>query len=104
MGAGDRSIIWRGDVTRRLCKWLAGLACAVDAAFVDPPYADSRQWQWGEVVGSIFDPLGSRLAGEGVVVLRTPAGVNVPEELGPLARARAKRYGDMVVTIFERAG
>ena len=102
VGAGDRSIVWVGDVTKRLAKWLAGLDCEVDAAFVDPPYADSRQWDWCKVDRSIFVPLALHLARDGVVVLRTPGGLAVPEKLSSLATSRIKRYGDMVVTIFGR--
>lgn len=100
VGAGDRSVVWVGDVTKRLAKWLVTLDCEVDAAFVDPPYADSRRWDWCEVQKSIFTPLASRLGAEAVVVLRTPAAVNVPEKLDRLAATRVKRFGDMIVTMF----
>ena len=104
LDAGDRSIVWVGDVTKRLAKWLLALDCEVDAAFVDPPYADSRRWDWCEVDKSVFTPLASRLGPQAVVVLRTHAGLDVPEKLGRLAVRRIKRYGDMAVTMFGQTG
>lgn len=100
VGAGDRSVVWVGDVTKRLVEWLGAPPCAVDAAFVDPPYADSRQWLWRDVEKSIFAPLASHLARDGVVVLRTPAGLDVPEKLGRLEARQVKKYGAMAVTMF----
>ena len=43
----------------------------------------------------------ARLASAGLVVLRTPKALKVPDRLGPLAIWRSKRYGNMVVTMYE---
>lgn len=99
-GVRERCTVWRGDVTSRLRHWLAGLARPVDVAFVDPPYADVRRWDWQRIAEEVFTPLAGRLAEGGVVVLRCPAEVALPAEIGPLAIARRQRYGAMVVALL----
>lgn len=100
LSAGERSVVWAGDVTHRLPGWLAQLDAAADVVFVDPPYADTRQWDWPQVERTIFAPLAGKLAADGLVVLRTPGGVEVPQKLGGLAVYRTRTYGDMTVTYY----
>ena len=100
LAVGERCTIWPGDVTRRLRHRLARTAGPVDVAFVDPPYADARRWSWERVGGRIFSPLADRLSGGGLVVLRLPAKVDVPEVMGSLAVLRRKVYGDMALVFL----
>ena len=72
----------------------------MDLAFVDPPYALSRRWDWCEATTGLFGPLAARLAPDGLVVLRTPHRVDLPDTLGPLEVRRSRKYGEMVVTIY----
>jgi 16S rRNA (guanine966-N2)-methyltransferase len=104
LGVQDRCTIWSGDIPHHLAGWLGQLAGPVDVAFVDPPYADARSWSWPEATASIFDPLAAHLAADGLVVLRVPANLAVPDRLGALAVRRTKRYGDMAVHLFGTAG
>jgi 16S rRNA (guanine966-N2)-methyltransferase len=103
-GVEDCCRVWEGDLTARLARWLEECGSAIDIAFVDPPYADARSWDWSQAVSDIFEPLARHLAPEGVVALRLPGGVEPPAALGPLAVAREKRYGDMTVLLLERGG
>ena len=100
LDADDRCLIWRGDVTRRLPAWLGKLAEPVDLAFVDPPYAAVRKWDWDRAQRSLFAPLAGVLAGTGLVVLRTPAGADTPDTLAGLACTREKAYGDMHIRLY----
>ena len=97
----DRATIWRGDVQARLAGWLDQVADPVDVAFVDPPYADARNWDWQRAAETIFSPLAPHLAeADGCVVLRTDEHADVPDTLGPLQCSRVKTYGDMVIRFF----
>ena len=103
LGADGRSRVWAGDIPRRLAGWLAGLERAVDVAFVDPPYAESRQWDWPLETRRIFDPLAERLSEDGVVVLRLGGRGQPPDRLGRLATTRVRQYGDMTVALLATA-
>ncbi len=52
--------VWQGDVPARLRRWLTDLDGAVDVAFVDPPYAETRRWTWGVIEQRLFGPLGGK--------------------------------------------
>ncbi len=102
VGAQGRSVVWRGDIESQLAGWLAEVNEPLDIAFVDPPYATARAWNWAAAVDSIFAPLAAKLAGDGVAVLRCDDEADVPETLGALGLAREKRYGNMVVRFFTK--
>jgi len=99
-GAEDACEVWRGDIRRGLRSRLAGLDTGAGVAFVDPPYADARRWDWDEIEAKIFAPLAEKLADDGLVVLRTPKGLEIPGAIGPLVRIRTKKYGSMIVTLL----
>ena len=100
LGEGERCTVWSGDVPRRLAGWLAGLDAPLDIALVDPPYAVARQWSWAEAGEKIFAPLADHLSDDGIVVLRAPAKIHVPDAIGTLACIRRKVYGDMALVFF----
>ena len=102
VGLAECCTIWRGDVMRRLGRWLGELDEPVAVAFVDPPYAQTGRWSWPRVTDRLFEPLAAHLAGDGLVVLRTASQVEAPDRLGALATRRTRRYGDMTVTLYER--
>ncbi len=100
-GAAARSVVWQGNVPLRIGGWLAGVAGAVDVAFVDPPFAAVRAWDWDEVGRDVLAPIAQRLSPNGLIVVRTPGKIQVPEGLSNLAIWRQRRYGDMRVTMLE---
>jgi 16S rRNA (guanine(966)-N(2))-methyltransferase RsmD len=100
VGAIDRCTIWGGDIPARLAVWLGGLDGSVDVAFVDPPYEQTRRWDWREVAETVFDPLSGSLAPDGLVMLRLPGDVEPPERIGRLVPRRIQRYGDMTVMLM----
>jgi 16S rRNA (guanine966-N2)-methyltransferase len=102
VGAAEACTVWEGDVTRGLLRRLGEVGEAVDVAFVDPPYAAARRWSWPAAAGKIFAPLAEHLAEDGVVALRLPREVAVPEALGCLVTRRRKRYGEMVLALLGR--
>jgi len=103
LGLEDRCEMWHGDVQVRLASWLAGLDAPIDVAFVDPPYALVRRWDWRRAEQTIFAPLAEHLAGDGLVVLRLPKRVDCPRTLGRLRIYRHREYGDMKLELFRRA-
>jgi hypothetical protein len=106
LGVVESCIIWPGDVTRGLARRLDALGEKVDLAFVDPPYADLRQWDWPEAEAALFAPLAAHLAPDGVVVLRMPDDAAGPKDAaGRIAVAglvcrREKRFGNMVLALM----
>jgi len=108
MGVGDACTVWPGDVTRGLARRLDELGEKIDVAFVDPPYSDLRKWDWPAVERTLFGPLASHLAPDGVVVLRMPdyaAGPGGGVEgiiLAGLICRRVKRFGNMVLALLGR--
>ena len=97
LGVGERATVWAGDIPGRLADWLSQLPGGLDVVFVDPPFAQARDWQWRLVESSVFAPLAGKLAPEGLVVLRTDRRTDVPESLGPLRAALTKTFGMMTV-------
>jgi 16S rRNA (guanine966-N2)-methyltransferase len=103
VGATDKSVIWEGDILARLGVWLSEVTEPVDFAFVDPPYALARQWSWDEAAANLFIPLSAKLVDGGVVVMRVPTDVQVPQPLGPLSVFRSKSYGDMGIMLLRES-
>ena len=108
MGVGDACTVWPGDATRRLTGRLDELGEKIDVAFVDPPYADLRKWDWPMAERTLFEPLAAHLATDGVVVLRMPDDAALPDggvegmKLAGLICRRVKRFGDMVLALLGR--
>jgi 16S rRNA (guanine966-N2)-methyltransferase len=102
IGAAERCAIWRGDVTARLGGWLGEVDAPIDVAFVDPPYAHARNWDWRRFQQAVLTPLAGSLAEDGIVVLRLPGDAELPEELDALSLRRLRRYGDMILALLGR--
>lgn len=100
LGVAGQCTLWCGDVRAKLAGWLGKLEGAVDVAFVDPPYSLVRRWDWAQAEGTIFAPLGDRLADDGLVVLRLPRRVDCPPTLGGLTIHRHREYGDMTLDLL----
>ena len=101
-GADGVSEVWCGNIHATLRPRLARLDRTVDVAFVDPPYADTRRWDWSKTEASLFAPLADKLADDGLIVLRTPKGLEVPTTVAGLTEMRAKQYGSMIITMLGR--
>ena len=102
-GTVGESTIWPGDVTHGLDARLEQVGSPVDLAFVDPPYETARQWSWRVVADTIFFPLYTHLAAEGVVVLRLPQDVTLGEDMGGLVVERMRQYGKMVLALLGKS-
>jgi 16S rRNA (guanine966-N2)-methyltransferase len=100
---GDRARLWVGDVTLRLQDWLVSLDVKLDLAFVDPPYEQARTWDWSAMEAAVFSPLAKHLAADGIVTLRAPTEVVVPDVVGGLAVIRRRSYGDMGLCLLRLA-
>ena len=112
LGVADACRVWPGDVTRGLSARLDELGRAIDIAFVDPPYAALRKWDWPAAEAALFAPLAAHLAADGLVVLRMPDDADLPGgadgpaaaaedlKLAGLACKRVKRFGDMVLVVL----
>jgi 16S rRNA (guanine966-N2)-methyltransferase len=103
LNVAGSSVIWAGDVVRRLRQWLDEMNEPLDLAFVDPPFPAVREWDWSAVQETIFDPLAAKMSAGGLVALRLPAETDHPENIGDLQLARTKHYGGMKVLLLERA-
>ena len=101
-GAGGVTEVWCGDIRSILRPRLAGLDRKLDIAFVDPPYADARRWDWRQAEAGIFAPLADKLTDDGLVVLRTPKGLQLPHTVAGLTEMRTKKYGGMIITLLAR--
>ena len=103
LGVAEKAEIWRGDVMADLAGWLGRLDGAIDVAFIDPPYRQTRRWDWQAAADRIFSPLADRLADDGLLVLRTPTKTDLPPTAGPLLVRRTRSFGDMVIVLLGRA-
>jgi len=104
VGADDQSHVWPGDVRTHLGSWLDHFDAEVDLAFVDPPYAHVRRWEWSRVSPAIFAPIARRLVDDGMVILRLPVKVDPPERIGPLVVRSLRRYGEMTLAMLGAEG
>jgi 16S rRNA (guanine966-N2)-methyltransferase len=104
LGAEDRCEIWTGDVEKHLVGWLDSLEAPVDVVFLDPPFADSKRWDLGEKVSSLFEPIARSLAPDGIVVWRTGPKVEAPDRVGPLEVVRRRRPGSMSLFFLQLPG
>ena len=100
LGVADRSRIWSGDLLASARRRLAA-AGELDVAFLDPPFADARRWDWADVTARLISPLAETLAPDGVVALRVPTKVAVPETLSRLRVRRTKQFGGTVLVLLE---
>ena len=101
LGAGEHSHIWRGDINALLGQWLTMITRRkVDLAFLDPPYAMARDWDWDTAARQLFEPLAKALAADGLVILRCQRHTDVPGRVGGLSRADRRDYGTMSLHFF----
>ena len=102
LNVADKCTTWSGDIEACLGRWVNEVTDPIDVAFVDPPYATAREWDWASASEKVFAPLAPRLASDGVVVLRVGDRTTVPETLGGLVTGRVREYGDMLLVMLVR--
>lgn len=102
LNAAEQTKVWAGNVESKMTAWTENLERAVDIAFVDPPFPDTRKWDWDKITDKVFRPITEKLAADGLVVLRLPGNVPLPETIGTLELHREKKYGDMLVGFYGR--
>ena len=102
VGAQDRSAVWAGDIPCQLASRLGTLDRPADLVFVDPPYAQARDWEWATMVDQVFAPLAAGLEAQGVLVLRLPSEVPPPGDLAGLTLKRARGRGGMAWGFYQR--
>lgn len=103
MDLTDRCRIWRGDIMRYLRRWLDEMDDPIDLAFVDPPYALTDRWRWGQAGEKIFTPLAEKLADDGQVIFRCRRNIVLPDTLRPLSVRQRRDYGKMSLVFMSRA-
>lgn len=81
----------------RAVRWLSGQAETFSLVFSDPPYAD-------EAASKILEELDQTglVAEGGRVVVEHAKREEPPEKIGSLERIDQRRFGDTVVTFYER--
>jgi len=99
----EKTKVWAGNIESQMVPWMENLSRDVDIAFVDPPFPATRKWDWEKIAEKIFHPITEKLAPDGIVVLRLPGNVPLPETIGALQCNRQKRYGDMLVGFYGHA-
>jgi 16S rRNA (guanine(966)-N(2))-methyltransferase RsmD len=73
-----------------------------DLVFVDPPYAASMDVQAGSPLSSLLDSLGTRVAADAVIVVRTDRKVSLLEQYGEFQIIDRRRWGTMAVAILQK--
>lgn len=95
LGYGGRVEIVRGDVSKELAGF-GGRGRRFDLVFLDPPYVDSPDPAL-ELLGQ-----GGMLAEAATVVVEHDKRISPQERYGGLVRTDSRRFGDTVVSFFER--
>jgi len=97
MGLTGRGRVWALDLPRDLER-LPGVLQAADLVLADPPYG-------GGLARAVLTALGEggRLRSGTRVVLEHHAKDEVPESAGRLARVRARRHGETMVSTYVAA-
>lgn len=96
----EQTKVWAGNIDSKMALWMEKLDRVINIAFVDPPFPETRKWDWKKVAEKIFRPITEKLAPGGVVVLRLPGNVPLPETIEALQCNRKKRYGDMLIGFY----
>ena len=73
-----------------------------DLVFVDPPYAASMDVQAGSPLSGLLDSLGTRVAEDAVIIVRTDQKVSLLEQYGEFRIIDRRRWGTMAVAILQK--
>ena len=92
--AEDKSIILAGDYTKTLNR----IKDKVDIFFLDPPYHDGLY----ENCLSLIEEL-DLLQDDGIIVAEHGKYDEMPEQIGNLVKVKERRYGKIIVSIYQYA-
>jgi len=92
----SRARVIRGDVFR-VVDQLAREEASFDIVYVDPPFR--RETYFPKILAC----LGALVNREGVVIIRSPRTLEMPEEVDGLTRFKVSVYGDSVLSYYHRA-
>jgi len=73
-----------------------------DLVFVDPPYPAATDVGPDSDLSGLLNVLGGQVIAGGIVVVRTSRNVFPSEKYGQLKMAERRRWGTMIVTIFQK--
>ncbi len=104
MGLEEKTVVWRGDVTKRLEGWLGKFDGGLDLVFVDPPHAMCRPRPLEAIRCGVIVPASEHLNPDGLIVLRIPKKADPPEDLPAMAITRQKRYSHETLVFYEHEG
>lgn len=93
-GAGDKSIVLAGDYT----KTLARIKEQADIFFLDPPYASGVYEKCLELIEEL-----DLLTEDGIIVAEHDKYDEMPEQVGNLVKVKERRYGKILVSIYQYA-
>lgn len=92
----SKARVIRGDVFRVVAQ-LATERARFDIVYVDPPFRQVTYFS------EIVTHLGVLLNPQGVVIIRSPKSLDMPEEAAGLTRVKVNAYGDSVLNYYHQA-
>jgi len=93
----SKARVIKGDVFRVVTQ-LAKERDGFDIIYVDPPFRQTTYFS------RIMTHMGVLLNPQGVVIIRSPKSLDMPEEAADLTRVRVNIYGDSVLNYYHVAG
>lgn len=93
-GAGDKSMVLAGDFTKTLTR----IKEKADIFFLDPPYAAGLYEKCFALIESL-----DLLSDEGIIIAEHGKYDEMPEQIGRLVKVKERRYGKIVVSIYQYA-
>lgn len=91
--AGDKAIVLAGDYT----KCLSRIREQADIFFLDPPYQAGLYENCLKTIDTL-----DLLSNEGIIIAEHGARDEMPERVGSLQKTRDRRYGKIMVSIYQR--
>lgn len=91
-GASDKSVVLAGDYTKTLTR----ISDKADIFFLDPPYAAGLYEKCLEMIESL-----DLLSDDGIIIAEHGVRDYVPEQVGNLYLVKERKYGKIVVSIYQ---
>lgn len=97
-GLKERSEVLRQDVLKCLPFFSHRQRC-FDIIYADPPFTQPELFD--RFMG-VMAANAAVMGAEGIMILRGPRGMELPERSGPLLRYRREQYGESVLHFYEK--